>query len=223
MVDNKLIHYREWREQSLNQISNEEKKLRKVREFIKRQKLEIDKKRKALEKAREDWKADMKALKCDENVDDRILRNVKKILEQRAIKLNEETALLNKLNRLIVLKKNKLKILREQIVERGKVAQLSFVNDDISSSPTSDRTSPEPDDGKQYLKDYQEPVGLGKILKNIENELASIRQALKEKNQNKENINIDGEPIFVSTKDQFMNNLSMKWNNYCKMTEPMYR
>lgn len=89
--------FRQWKEDSLAKINEEKFKLKKVRQFLKKEKEAILKKRQELEKAREEWRMDVKIHGNDE-----ILQQVKIILEKQAKKLNEESHLLNGIQRFFI-------------------------------------------------------------------------------------------------------------------------
>jgi predicted nucleic acid-binding Zn-ribbon protein len=127
--------YSKWQHHAMTKIKNEKDKLRRAKDFVREEKEEIKQKQKMLEKAREEWKADVSEMskQSSSHQADRILRSVKNVLEKQALRLNDDIKQLNRIQRWIVLRREKLKLLEEKVLHKKRGDK----HDDFSISPTS--------------------------------------------------------------------------------------
>jgi chromosome segregation ATPase len=195
-----------WQSGSIDKIRSEKEKLQRAKDFVKQEKEEIKQKQKMLERAREEWKTDMNELSkhpSGSHHSDRILRSVKNVLEKQALRLNDDIKQLNRIQRWIVLRREKLKLLEEKVLHKkkrkGSETPTSIASSLSTDSRSSSVTSSTPsaissvssmsffrgDDtpvrnGDRWSDHSNDKYGdIGRILNNIEGEIAEIHQQIK--------------------------------------------
>ncbi|KAL0488782.1 hypothetical protein AKO1_003898 [Acrasis kona] len=110
--------YLDWKTKSLDKINSEREKLKRAKQFVKQEKQDIKFKQNMLERARNEWRSDIQHFHQNNgsHQSDRILMSVKSVLEKQAIRLNDDVKQLNRIQRWIVLRKEKLKLLQEKVL-----------------------------------------------------------------------------------------------------------
>lgn len=195
-----------WKEQCLDHIQREHASLERAKGFIKQEKSRIKIQQDSLQKARSEWKNDMNNLMTNkENVRSNeadlteivgskkitkngekdvttapkmsvILKEVKKILEEQAVRLNQEVSQLNRIQQWVKLREEKLKLLKQTVENYSP-------SDETLQMEAIDDSLPDGSENNQYLSFDNVSPDIIEKLKRIENEIKTIHDIIEGSSQ----------------------------------------
>ncbi|KAG2393967.1 hypothetical protein C9374_003731 [Naegleria lovaniensis] len=212
-----------YKEKVEKKISEEKTKLKKVKEFCEQEKETIRSRQAALEQARQEWKSDVIN---SSTIDDgsqpytsRILKSVKHHLEKQAHSLNNDVKRVNEIQNMIKLRKQKIKLLEDSIVEPNHFEISCEILDSPASISSTSSSSSSQDFGKKTIST---------VLNRIEDELAQIHKKLEM--QNKQSLEAEKVKPLIEIDDNislnetsYQSSIFHKWTCYFKQTEKRRR
>jgi len=152
-------------------------------------------------------------------VTSKVLKSVKNHLEKQAHSLNEDVQRVNQIQHWISLRKQKVKVLEESILDPEHTLEYT----DILDSPTSSSSSSESE------ITYSHSSKLAKVLIRIEEEIAQIHKKIESQNkkqqaeENLKSYKTIFQPIEEANPNETfsstLQSISSKWQRYFKQTE----
>ncbi|EFC41688.1 predicted protein [Naegleria gruberi] len=210
-----------YKEKTEKKISEEKLKLKKAKEFCSQEKETIRARQEMLEQAREEWKTDMLNTSIikdgSQHNMNKILKSVKQHLEKQAHSLNNDVKRVNEIQNLIALRKKKIKVLEDSIIDQSHFESYISADPDSPNS-LSTSSSSDSDTNKSHL---------AKILNRIEEDLALLHKKIELQNKPPVDENYKAyKKIFpeldqtnLDETSQSYQMISTKWHNYFKQTE----